>query len=318
MNQFRTTFTINEAASKITYFDSLMMLGSCFSENIGNKLSSLQFDLCLNPYGILYNPCSIEISIKEIVDCKEYINKDILYFNDNWFSLKHHGVFSSPDKDLCLQKINEFIENANTYIKKSKYIFITLGTAVVYFDSGTDFVVGNCHKIPASNFYTKRLSVEECSNSLDNIVNAINAVNEDVTVVFTVSPIRHWKDGAVENQRSKATLVLAIDQVIQHHKNIIYFPSYEIMMDDLRDYRFYKDDMLHVGDIAVEYIWEKFKNTFISETCFEAMDEVDKINKALAHRVERTDTAEYRKFKEYIVNKTSELEKKFPYLSFQL
>jgi len=308
-NEFRTTFQIAHKF-KFAYKDNLLFVGSCFSENIGSILTQFQFNTLVNPYGILYNPYSIETQFREISEEKKYTTSDLSFFNDKWLSFNHHGAFSGINAEECLMKINTSIQETNDFLRSADYVFITLGTSIVYFNVDNDFPVGNCHKFPSKQFYIRRLSVPETTESLDRTIKYIRELNENANIIFTVSPIRHWKDGAVENQCSKATLILAIDEICNSVENTFYFPAYEIMMDDLRDYRFYKEDMLHPNTVAINYIWEKFKESYIDESCFDLMFEVEKLNRALEHRVENKDGLEYIKYQEFIENQRRKVAEK--------
>ncbi|MBR5720448.1 MAG: GSCFA domain-containing protein [Bacteroidales bacterium] len=300
--RFRTTFDIPESKDKITYNDNLTFIGSCFSENIADRMKLLKFNTLANPFGIMFNPLSIENCLRQVINGRHYKPEDLIEYNDKWLSLDHHGDFSDIDRQACLEKINMAVQNAHKTIKNTSFVFITLGTSVVYFYNKTGLPVSNCHKIPANNFTPRRISLKEAVNSLDNIVQMISKESHNSHIIFTVSPIRHWKDGAVENQRSKSTLILAIDEICRKYGDKVgYFPAYEIMNDELRDYRFYADDMLHPSATAVEYIWDVFKKTYIDASCHERIMLTDKLNKALAHRFEHTPSAtEKAKFDEYV------------------
>ncbi|MGI6717713.1 MAG: GSCFA domain-containing protein [Bacteroidales bacterium] len=314
MTQFRTTFSIKPLNKKLSYSDAILMMGSCFTQNIGNKLKNLLFDILVNPYGILYNPLSLENAISEIIDNKIYTQNDLIFFNSKYHSLNHHGDFSNTDLETCLIDINSTINKSNIFFEKTRYVFLTLGTSTVYFDITNDKAVGNCHKMPSDKFYSKRLTLEETTNSLENIVNMLKENMDDPIICFTVSPIRHFRDGAIENKLSKATLLLAIDLIIQNHPDIYYFPAYEIVNDDLRDYRFYADDMQHPNNLALNYIWELFKNNCINDSCFEAMIAIDKLITAMNHKVTDTNTEEYIKYLNYIKTKQNEIEELYPFV----
>lgn len=304
MQTFRTTFNIDKVIdNQIDYKSTIMLVGSCFADNIGNKLTSLRFNTILNPHGILYNPLSIEKCFNDIVENRNYKKDDLLYFNERWLSLNHHGCFSNSSAELCLHNINSSIEKAHKHLSKCSHIIITLGTSIVYYSKDNNSSVGNCHKIPADRFYSRRISIEETTISLSNIISSVRDVNSNVHIIFTVSPIRHWKNGAIENMRSKSTLILGISEVCSKYENTSYFPAYEIMMDDLRDYRFYAQDMIHPSEMAVEYIWNTFSETYIDRSCDEKMMLADKLNKAKAHRFERdASMQEMEKFNKYIAS----------------
>ncbi|MDR2085074.1 MAG: GSCFA domain-containing protein [Bacteroidales bacterium] len=307
-NEFRTTFPIDKKLN-ISYNDNILLIGSCFSENIGNILTQLQFNTLVNPYGILYNPYSIETMIKEISEEKQYKHNDLVFFNDKWLSFNHHGIFSDFEAARSLMKINSSILEAHDFICNADYIFLTLGTSIVYFNIDNDYPVGNCHKFPSNQFYQRRLSLDETVESLNRIINYIRNLKEDLQIILTISPIRHWKNGAVENQRSKSTLIIAVDEVCSSNEDVFYFPAYEIIMDDLRDYRFYSEDMLHLNNVAIDYIWKKFKENYINESSYELIKEIEKLNKALQHRVEKSEGIEYIKYQEYIEQQRNKVAK---------
>ena len=314
MHEFRTTFSIPQAKIKFNYLDNLTLIGSCFTENIGNRLSMLKFKTIVNPFGILYNPLSINTCMQQIINVKHYSQDDLLFYNDKWLSLNHHGCFSNVDVDICLDNINKSIINMHDNLISTKYIFITFGTSIVYFFKETGNVVGNCHKMPAEKFYMKRVSLDETVKSIENIVNSLTKLNPNINIVLTVSPIRHWKDGPVENQLSKSTLLLAVNELVKHHDNVAYFPVYEIMNDDLRDYRFYEEDMIHPNNVAIKYIWELFINTFMDESCIEPMKLVEKLNTALAHRITADNSTEYNKFTNYLSTLKDNLKRQYPFI----
>ena len=309
--KFRTEIEIPENKNKITYNDAILSMGSCFAENIAQYLKSLQLDMVSNPYGILFNPVSIYNSIHEMISGKIYGDDDIMLFNDKWLSLNHHGSFSNKDKNICLENINNHILEGSAYLKKSRFLFITLGTSIVYVYEQFDKVVGNCHKIPQKFFNRLQLSLNQTITCLQNIINEVRNVNETIDIVFTVSPIRHIKDGLHENTISKATLLLAIDEMVKHNDNVSYFPAYEILIDDLRDYRFYDEDMLHPNPTAVNYVLAMFKNCFVDKTCFPVMDIAEKLYKAKQHRIDNKDnTIEMQKFQDHIATLEQELRTK--------
>lgn len=271
-------------------------MGSCFTENIGNKMDALKFPAVINPFGVLYNPESLQKGLEILIEQKQFTKDDLIFFNEQWFSFYHDTEFSHPDQQKCLNKINSSIKLAASQIRKSKYLIITFGTAWVYKYLETDNIVSNCHKIPAVEFERFKLCVENIFVEWTKLINRLNKLNKNLKIIFTVSPVRHWKDGAVQNQLSKSTLFLAIHQLIKIFKNVEYFPSYEIMMDDLRDYRFYADDMLHPSSAAIEYIWEHFSETYFDSETKQINTEINKILQARNHRPLKPETENHKKF----------------------
>lgn len=260
------------------------MLGSCFAENIGEKMKYFKFRVDINPCGIVYNPLSVASTLCLLMEGKPLEGEELLQNDGKWCSVLHHGSFSSPDKETCLKHINERLIQSAENLKALDCLIITLGTAWVYRFLATGKIVANCHKIPASAFERSRLSVKDMVDEYVVLVNRLRQINPGVKIVFTVSPIRHWKDGAHGNQLSKSVLLLAIDELVNRLEGVSYFPSYELVMDELRDYRFYAEDMLHVSSQAVEYIWEKFCDVYIAPESVNWMKRIDKVNKVGRHR----------------------------------
>jgi hypothetical protein len=302
--------------NQINYESNLLLLGSCFAENIGSKLEYFKFQNSVNPFGILFHPIAIEKLILKAINQENFAEEDIFYFNERWHCFSAHSNLSANSKDELLESLNSALDLINRQLNNSTHIIITLGTAWVYRYIETDSIVANCHKVPQKKFTKELLSVEDMVASLDSIVSLIKSVNADASIVFTVSPVRHLKDGFVENTRSKSQLLSAIHQVVEPHKRLYYFPSYEIMMDELRDYRFYEDDMIHPNSLAIDYIWEGFKEVWISEQSISTMDEVETIQKGLSHKPFNPESEQHQKFLADLDEKKEKLKKKFSCISF--
>lgn len=308
MKPFRTTIQAEASVSKITYHTPLLFLGSCFTENIGNKMMDLKFPALINPFGVLYNPVSVRNSLEILLDKKTFKEKDLDYFNKQWFSFYHDTEFSNIDKQFCLDNINNSVCKATDQLKNAKFLVITFGTAWVYRYTKTGNIVSNCHKIPAREFERFKLGVEDIYVEWAKLINRITELNPDIKIIFTVSPVRHWKDGAVQNQLSKSTLILAVHQLLKIFENVEYFPAYEIMMDDLRDYRFYNDDMIHPSPTAIQYIWEKFTNSSITDKAQKLMKQIEKINQAIGHKPFQVTSESHQKFIKSTLKKIEEIE----------
>jgi hypothetical protein len=295
-----------------------MLFGSCFSENIGQKLLDLKFDVDMNPFGILYNPESIANSLRILLEKRTFTEEDLFQDQGLWNSFYHHSRFSDVDQEAALDKINNRISSSYEFLKRADFLVITFGTAWVYELKKTGQIVSNCHKIPAAEFKRFRLGVFEITNVYRKLLEQIWKLNPGLKVIFTVSPIRHWKDGAVENQLSKASLLLAIDQLIKGFGNQVcaYFPSYELMMDELRDYRFYAEDMLHISPVAIDYIFERFSKVMISKESIGISQKVLKVRKAFEHRPVNPTTAEFKEFIRQNLLQISQLTSQFPNLNF--
>ncbi len=316
-SKFRTKVDVKQFPFSIGYNTPTLMLGSCFTNNIGELLVERKFPVIVNPFGVVYNPTSVALVLNRIINGSAYTEDDLINHNGLWLSLHHHSSFSDASKELCLKKINGELAKAHQFMAKSQRIILTLGTARIYNYKKTRLPVANCHKIPANEFTRHLLSVDEIVNEWNQLIEKILQKQPDQKIVFTVSPVRHWKDGAHGNQISKATLLLAIEQLAANFKeSVFYFPSYEIMMDDLRDYRFYADDMLHPSPLAIEYIWEKFYDAFVTTNDQKLIKEVESIIRACQHRPFNANTSQHKEFTAKIRKKITEIERRTDGISF--
>lgn len=307
--ELQTKVAIQQPDFRVGYGSELMMLGSCFTENIGEKLYYFKFNVDVNPCGIVYNPLSAARVLNVLLEGKEFTDRDLVEHNGKWQSLLHHGSFSDPDKDVCLRQINRRLMVAAEKLKKIDLLVITFGTAWVFRNKADGGIVSNCHKIPASAFERFRLSPDEIVEEYSRLIPQLRAVNPGMRILFTVSPIRHWKDGAHGNQLSKSVLLLAIDRLSALFDQLYYFPSYEIVMDELRDYRFYAGDMLHVSPLAVEYIWNRFCETYIEKDAERFISRIDKLNKTLAHRPTETGDGKWLALREKTLREMDDVER---------
>lgn len=313
---FSTKVDIPQAKKPITLDDAIFITGSCFAENIGNLLADYKFNTLVNPFGIIYNPLSIANSLNLILNKKNFIEEDLLFFNDKWLSLQHHGHFSSRDKNSCLSSINNAISKANKQLQNANYLMITFGSAWVY-EHEKHGLVANCHKIPAKQFSKRLLKVEEIVAAYTSLIKNVKSSNADINIVFTVSPVRHAKDGLWENNLSKAVLHLAVKELTEKFDNCSYFPAYEIVMDELRDYRFFKDDLVHPTDLAVNYVWEKFAMSYFSKETIALMGNIQKIKQAAMHKPFDFNSEKHQVFIQKQLVIIQELEKQCPHLSFE-
>lgn len=299
----------------IDYQSNVLLLGSCFSENIGNQLNYFKFQSTQNPFGILFHPKAIENLITNTSNKKVYSSDDLIYQNEIWHSFDAHSSLSSASENELLNKLNVAISLTNKKIKEASHIVITLGTSWVYRYIETDTIVANCHKIPQKKFLKELLSVSEISESLARSISLIKSINSDAAVIFTISPVRHLKDGFIENTQSKSHLIAAIHTLV-NKQDVSYFPSYEIMMDELRDYRFYAEDMIHPNKTAINYIWRKFIDTWFSEETKSIMKEIDEIQKGLLHRPFHEDSKLHQQFLLKLEQKKSSLQERLPFINF--
>ncbi|WP_456376629.1 GSCFA domain-containing protein [Lutibacter sp.] len=312
---FRTNIQLQPERNQIDYNSKLLLIGSCFSENIYKKLNYFKFNASSNPFGILFNPLVIENLIINAINKKEYSKNDVFCLNERWHCFDAHSDLSSSDKNKLLQNLNKEIIAIHKQLSNSTHIIITLGTSWVYRFIETDTIVGNCHKVPQKKFLKELLSVNKIVASLENMCTLIKFVNPTINIIFTVSPVRHLKDGFVENSQSKAHLLAAIHQITNKRKQQYYFPSYEIMLDDLREYRFYNSDMIHPNKTAINYIWENFKQVWIDEKSATIMKEVATIQKGLAHKPFNPNSKQHQLFLENLQTKIEDLQKRF-HISF--
>ena len=302
--------------NQVDYNSNVLLLGSCFSENIGSKFEDYKFQTIINPFGILFHPLAIENLIARAINKDYYADGDLYFNNEQWCCLDAHSKFNTTSKDHLLQVLNAQIDKTHEQLNNATHIIITLGTSWVYRHIASDSIVANCHKLPQKQFLNELLSVALIQESLEAIISLVKSVNPNVTFQFTVSPVRHIKDGFIENTQSKSHLIAAIHNVIEPRKQLDYFPSYEIMMDELRDYRFYNADMIHPSEVAIDYIWKKFKHVWISEETQSTMQEVDTIQKSLKHKPFNAKSEAHQKFVTKLQSHIKDLCEKYPHFNF--
>jgi hypothetical protein len=291
-----TRVSVPEPHTRIRYHDTLFMAGSCFTEHISDKLDRYKYDIYSNPFGILYNPVSLAHSFDRIARLDVYTADELEHHHGLYHSMDHHGMFSNRDKDMVLDQINTSLQRAHDHLKKSSFVCISPGTSNVYRFGKTGAIAGNCHKIPQAAFTYERLSVDQCAAEFEKSCIAIRSLSPDATILWTVSPVRHLRDGLIENQRSKATLLLAIDRIMEGQKSMLYFPAYEIMMDELRDYRYYARDLVHPSPVAVDILWDLFSMTYLDPRERDLHATILKIRKAMEHRFLHDDPPAIRAF----------------------
>lgn len=316
--QFRTEIETIPSSFRIRYEDPVLLTGSCFTENIGQRLKEVLFQTVINPFGVVYNPLSVKQSLELILSGRDYTSEDLEFYNEQWYSWDHHSSFSGPDQEKVLQDINLQLTMASEFLKKASFVFISFGTAWVYRLKRTGNIVCNCHKVPAREFERKMLTVEEIHSSYKSVIQDLLDFNPQLKIIFTVSPVRHWKDGAHGNQLSKSVLHLAVNQIIEDHKNLCeYFPSYEILLDDLRDYRYYSDDLLHPNQQAIDYIWEKFTHVYFDERTKKYIKEISGIVRASNHRLKNPGTESSKKFRKKQIERIKLLKSGLPFLNWE-
>ncbi|HQV77481.1 MAG TPA: GSCFA domain-containing protein [Chitinophagales bacterium] len=311
--EFRTKIQIPISPFFINHSDRILMLGSCFTENIGHRLSYFGFNVHCNPFGILYNPISIFNVIKRIAHEEYFTENDLYRHQDLFVSFEHHGKFSNTQVNVVLDAINNEIKLARQQLKGAKWLILTLGSSSVYRHIKQDKIVANCHKIPNIEFEKNVLTID----AIKSAFNSIQHLVKDINIVFTVSPVRHWRDGAIENLRSKSILIECIHQLISENRNCFYFPSYEIMMDELRDYRFYAEDMLHPNEVAIKYIWKQFSSVFFEHQTHEINKEIEKGRLLFQHRVKHENSIENERLKEQKNSFIQTFQHKYPAITIK-
>jgi hypothetical protein len=282
---------------------------------MGAKLSHYKFQTLENPNGILFNPVSIADSIRSYIDNKLYVTEDLFYNKELWGSWNHHTRFSSIHQQTCLDKINASQNKAHVFLKEADWLLLTLGSSFVYeLDNGR--VVANCHKVPTDKFRKRLLSATEVTSHLITLIKEVRVFNPSVNFIFTISPVRHLRDGFVENNRSKANLIPAVHEVENENEGVFYFPAYELVIDDLRDYRFFAEDMVHPNYAATNYVWEKFNEACIHSDAQVLMKEIGIINAARNHKPFNPDSEEHKKFCKLNIERASAIQKQYEYIDF--
>ncbi len=312
---FRTKITIPKPPFTIDHKEALLLMGSCFAENMGIKLAQHKLNVTSNPFGILYNPLSVAQSLMRLLENSPIVADELFQHNGRWHSFLHHSRFSHHDKDEALSLMNDAFDSAVQALRTTSCLLITWGTSYVYYNKENNNAVSNCHKLPEATFLRTRLTVEEVVATWSTLIEQLQTANPSLKILFTVSPIRHLRDGAHDNQLSKSVLLLAIDALCSKYPSVChYFPSYEILLDELRDYRFYDTDMVHPSAVAVDYIWQQFSDTFFTSACKATCAEWAKLDKLLRHRPLTTDVDVYNNFIKQNIVKLHAFHEKYPYI----
>ena len=312
---FRTTIHTREGDNFMRHSDKMMLIGSCFSDNIGTKLKDAMVDVVVNPFGTIFNPLSIAGSLYKIIDGEVIAGADLFLANGVWSCYDFHSRFSMANKDAAIERMNRSIVDAHDHLRECDTLVVTLGTAVVYRRRDTGEVVSNCHKVPQHEFTRRLASVDEITEALTAVMARLHDYNPKLRVLFTVSPIRHIADGLEMNSLSKATLRVAINNVVRQFKDFVgYFPAFEIVMDDLRDYRFYAADMVHPSDVAIEYIWQIFQATYFDDRSTQAIARCERVSKRLKHRPMSNNPDVVARFHADTQAVVANLKKEYPYI----
>lgn len=313
--EFHLNYKPTPSTVKITHTDKILLIGSCFAENIGEKLIQNKFQTLINPNGILFNPISIATTLRSYLQ-PETRNQKPETNNELYFSFEHHGCFSSTTKEELENKINAATKNAHNQLKEAKFLIITFGSAFAYRHITSDKIVANCHKLPQQDFKKELLSVENIVTDYKLLFEELKKINPQLNIILTVSPVKYLRDGLIENNLSKSILIQSVHQLLTATANCHYFPAYELVTDDLRDYRFYKEDMAHPNEQAINYVWEKFSEVYFSDETNSLIKNIKDITQAAEHRPINENTEQHKKFKQTYFQKCNELEKKYPHLNF--
>jgi len=321
---FTTKVPIPKSYHTIDYHSKIVSLGSCFAVNIAEKFNYYKFQNTVNPFGILFHPLAIQESIRRAVEQDFFTESDLFFHNERWHCFEVHSDLSAIHKEDLLKSLNQKVADFKLQIESATHFLITYGTAWIYQEKATQNIVANCHKVPQSQFEKILLTAATIQKTIQETIDLIQSVNPKATITFTVSPVRHLKDGFIENQQSKANLIIGIHNAINQQlttdnrqpSTANYFPSYEIMMDELRDYRFYAEDLLHPNTTAIAYIWERFVSGSVAVESMPIMEEVDHIQKALAHRAFNPNSESHQKFLAQLQVKIAQLQAQFPTMTF--
>ncbi len=310
-----------ESKNTINYHSKIVLLGSCFAENIAEKLAYYNFNSLVNPLGIIFHPKAIATFIEQAILDYKFSEKDIFYNAEQWHCFNAHSKLNNSKKETLLNQLQNKSKQAKQWLLEATHISITLGTAWVYKHKAQNKIVANCHKLPQQEFTKEILSVEQVKDALNRIVTTIKNVNKNAQIIFTISPVRHLKDGCIENQKSKAHLIVALHEFLQQkatikNASLYYFPAYEILLDELRDYRFYAEDMLHPNTTAIQYIWEKFETVWIASAAKKTMQSVAEIQKGLLHKPFHPESVQHQEFLQQLEAKKEALQKEYAHIQF--
>lgn len=331
--EWMTPIQIEAPEKRIRYEEPLLLIGSCFTEHIGNALADAKFQVLQNPHGILFDPASVSKSLVSYIENRQYSRADIFPLNEVWHSWDHHSRFSRTDPDAALQAINQSQQEAHDFLRKARWIIITLGSSYSYRLSSLAKNAGavcdnrllhpyhhapgvaNCHRAPANWFQKHLMDIEETVSVLDNCYHQLMQFNPHLQIIFTVSPVRHLRDGVVANNRSKARLIESVHHLAEKFDRLHYFPAYELVIDVLRDYRFYDIDLAHPNYAATEFVLEKFAESYLDTDTRELMQEIRNLRIARRHRPQHPDTRAHHDFLQAHWEKTKTLQQRFPFLN---
>mgnify|MGYP000518217229 CR=1 FL=1 len=314
--QFRTKVPSVSYPFQLTHQQAVLCYGSCFAEHMAGRLRDRKFKIQLNPFGITYHPLQIAAGISALLEGHTLKTTDLFRYNELWQAFDFHSQFSHPVKEQALQQMNDSIKGSAEFLQQVDLLIVTLGTAYGFIEKESRKLVNNCHKLPADQFERKRFRPEEMIQPLEKVFKVLKDQHPQLKVLLTVSPVRHLKDGMVENQRSKAALLLTVADLVERLEFVHYFPAYELVMDDLRDYRFFHTDMVHPNNLAVDYIWSYFQHALFDQPTQQLNTQIEKIQLASEHRPFHPNTERHQAFLQKQIAKIKELQKEHPDLDF--
>lgn len=314
--RFHLNYIPQKPGFQIRHSDKIFLLGSCFSENIATKLQEQRFPTHSNPNGILFNPLSLAGSLEQLLSQKPPDEKFMIERDGVFFSYQHHSSIHDDDKQDLKKKINRLNKAGAEFLHQTDYLFITFGSAFVYHHIALNEPVANCHKQPGSSFEKRLLTVQQITETYSELIKKLRTFNPKLKLVFTVSPVKYLKDGVVENNISKSTLLLSVHEFVKKFDSCFYFPAFELLNDDLRDYRFYKADLAHPNDLAIDYVWNKFSECFFSESTLLLNKQIQALNQALNHRKLIANSEEAIKLNDFILKQKELIRKTNPEIDF--
>lgn len=310
--------TIQAPQPQIAHADKLMLIGSCFSEHMGKRLADAKFRVLENPHGILFNPLSVCHSIRQYIANSVPEGPRFFYLNETWNHWDFHSRFSGLSQEDAQALMSASICQGHDFLQEADWLMITLGSGFQYFLKEGAVPVANCHRAPGQWFDKKLLSIAEISNALKEMIEVLQNFNPKLKIIFTISPVRHIRDGVVENNRSKARLIEAVHELVALFPHCFYFPAYELLIDVLRDYRYYDVDLVHPNFAATQVVWEQFAQHFLSADCQKTAADMQALSTARQHKVRFPETQAYAKFRENFYTKIQQYEQQYPYIDFGL
>jgi len=316
MSKFQIAVSLPKNESPIAHREQVLLTGSCFTEHIGKRLEQIKMAAMINPNGILFNPLSVARALQSYIDEQMYSPNDLFLQDEIWHCWDFHSRFSHTDPEQTLRQMNDSVMQAAQFIRQTDRLIITLGSAYQYYLKQENIPVANCHRAPGTWFEKRLLSIETITETLGNVLSNLQKIRPELSIILTISPVRHLRDGIVENNRSKARLIEAVHLLTESIPACSYFPAYELVIDVLRDYRFYDIDMAHPNYAATQFVWEQFSNTYFGADMQQLADQLQDIATAFNHRPRFPETSAHENFLKSYREKVERLAKDYPYINF--